>query len=547
MSWRRLVFRFTFALTCVAPLCAAAPSVDDEIALGERIYRDGIGADGVALSGIVQGDVPTPAAAACANCHRRSGLGASEGRSRAPAITAPRLGVATREQAASEGSSIRTPYDTQSLHRALTTGMTPDGRTLDALMPRYRMGERDAVALFFYLSTLGAAPDPGVSAASVRLVTIVADAAPAAERQAVVDVITRFARIKNSGTRREQERATASRRQLYGERHIRGFRTWELAVWRLHGAPDSWTAQLERLYAEGPPFVVVSGAAGSDWPVVHRFCERKELPCILPVAPLPASAGDNFYNVYYSDGVRLEARITARELDAIAQHSPLRTLLLHRDDTIGRAARDVLLREVAGARAQSLVVRGYAADAAPTPGDWRALVQRTHPDVIVAWLDDGPLTALLSGIEGLEHGPQRVLTAAQFTDWSRMHPSPASIERVRHVYPYRVAPAGRAAFPRETVWLKSQQLDALSPVPAAQALFACHAVGEAMSDMAGNYSRDYLIESLEHLLDGTLMTTLYPATALGTGQRFLVTGAYVARPQWDSSGPRFTDLRWVTD
>ena len=58
--------------------------------------------------------------------------------------------------------------------------------------------------------------------------------------------------------------------------------------------------------------------------------------------------------------------------------------------------------------------------------------------------------------------------------------------------------------------------------------------------MADNYSREYLIETLEHMLDGSKMTTLFPVTTLGTGQRFLAKGAYVLR-----LAPKGDPLRYV--
>ncbi|MGH8261932.1 MAG: c-type cytochrome, partial [Steroidobacteraceae bacterium] len=191
----------------------AAAGIEADAQLGERLFRTGVGVDGTVIAGVVQNDVPAIAsAAACANCHRRSGLGTSEGRNRAPAITAPRTSA----------------YDENSLRRVLVEGVTPDGRMLDPLMPHYRLGDRDVAALLAYLKTLGANADPGVTPTHVRLVTIVADSAPEGERESVVRVITRFAEIKNSGTRREADRAAASRRQAYGERHIRGYRVWDV-------------------------------------------------------------------------------------------------------------------------------------------------------------------------------------------------------------------------------------------------------------------------------------------------------------------------------
>jgi hypothetical protein len=41
------------------------------------------------------------------------------------------------------------------------------------------------------------------------------------------------------------------------------------------------------------------------------------------------------------------------------------------------------------------------------------------------------------------------------------------------------------------------------------------------------------------------MTTLYPLTTLGTGQRFLAKGAYVARPGHGDTSGLFTEARWV--
>ena len=95
------------------------------------------------------------------------------------------------------------------------------------------------------------------------------------------------------------------------------------------------------------------------------------------------------------------------------------------------------------------------------------------------------------------------------------------------------------------MWLKSQGLSGLDARAAAGALFACHATGEALAGLADNYRREYLIETLEHMLDGTSMTTLHPVTTLGTSQRYLVKGAYVVRLAPGDGAARFLQAGWI--
>ena len=66
-----------------------------------------------------------------------------------------------------------------------------------------------------------------------------------------------------------------------------------------------------------------------------------------------------------------------------------------------------------------------------------------------------------------------------------------------------------------------------------------------MQAMADNYSREYLIETLEHMLDGTSMTTIFPVTTLGTGQRYLAKGAYLTRLAPRGDPTRYVSSGWI--
>jgi hypothetical protein len=82
-------------------------------------------------------------------------------------------------------------------------------------------------------------------------------------------------------------------------------------------------------------------------------------------------------------------------------------------------------------------------------------------------------------------------------------------------------------------------------LPAAKALFAGHVFGEALADMEGVFSREYLLETLEHSLDNTQMTSIYPTTTLGPDQRTVSRGVWLTRVA-DLSGPTpFLNPEWI--
>ena len=536
--------RLAAALLLGTTLIAGA-TTSEPLPAGRRLYFEGLGENGVPVSATVQGDVfVTGTMLACVGCHKRSGLGSFEAGSRALAITSSALfGPAVQNRA--DLSRPRVSYTDETLERAITQGIASDGRVLNPLMPRYRLTSQDARALIAYLHVLGAEPDPGVGDTEIELVTIVSANAPAREREAVTAVVQRFAELINSGTRQEQRRAAASRRHLYGEKHVRAFRRWNLSIWTLEGSPAGWPAQLEKLYRTRPPFVAISGATGPDWPVVHDFCETHELPCILPVTELPVEADAGHYTLYYSAGVRLEARVTARSIAENYADPEGRILVAYVDDARGRAALETFAAALPEHNRANLTMQAIAPESTPSYKDWKEIIHRERPDVLIAWLLPAQLQTLTSIAASVATLPRRIYTATGFTDWQAIHALPVFEQRVFHVYPYRLVAPGLAQFPREEAWLNQQGLRELDRIPAAEALFACLAVGEAMTGMADNYSREYLIETLEHMLDESKMTTLFPVTTLGAEQRFLAKGAYVLRLAPKRDPLRYVPAGWI--
>src|ERR1700730_8299388 len=116
--------------------------------VGEAIYLKGILGSGAPLTATRANAEPSRGqAAACVNCHRRSGLGAQEGRSIIPPITGSFLFDAHDTAQDTQLPYIpcerlnRTPYTEETLARALREGIDSQRRTLNYLMPRFERDE----------------------------------------------------------------------------------------------------------------------------------------------------------------------------------------------------------------------------------------------------------------------------------------------------------------------------------------------------------------------------------------------------------------------
>jgi hypothetical protein len=491
---------------------------------GLLLYRNGQ-SGATALSALVQGDVRiSGAVAACTNCHRRSGLGGAEGSVRPLPVTSP---ILFRPRT---GARPRPGYSEASLKRAVTQGIDAGGRVLDPLMPRYQLTASDQQAIAGYLQSLGSVAAPGVSEDEIVIATVIAADAPLAERVAVERVLHKYVEIKNGGSRQEARRAAAANRHAYGDRHDRSYRRWRLVTWNLTGPASGWDRQLRLQYAAEPAFAVLSGTSGHDWSVVHQFCEREQIPCVLPLTDLPPDAEQDFYSLYYTEGVRLEARIIANHLREQRHPAATRVLVVRPDEARGAAAYDAFdsaWLKHGGQKPRQLILAPGRSSAAAF---WKSTLEKERPDVVIAWVASDQLAGLAAAMEGGTHAGTLIYTSESFTDWAAAGETATRLAHAWHVSPYRLAQGQQSRFPREQVWLSSQGLGDLDIKIAGRVLFACHVLGEELAGIENNFSRDYFMEGLEHMLDNTNMTTMYPRTALGQGQRYLSRGAYVLSP-----------------
>lgn len=492
--------------------------------LGKRIYRHGVLPNGKLLEAKLQLDVPLEGqAVACANCHKRSGLGSGEGDVFAPPVIGSIL--------YSDGEVIdgalrqrRIPYTDASLRRVIHDGISPDGRTLNYFMPRYQLTDEEANALITYLKTLSRHPSPGVGKQDLHLATVIAGDVAEGDRQALLGVLRTFIGQHNRRTRNETGRAR--RGPWYKDWQYRSYRNWVLHEWRITGPVGTWPAQLEKYYREQPVFVLVSGLASGPWQPIHRFCEHKAVPCIFPTTELPYIDSDAYYPVYFSRGIDLQAEVLGRYLNENRATGGQKIVQIYRGEAISRRSAEAFSRmfDVQGDGALKTVRVG---DGCLAVHEIRRLFQQENPHAIVLWLRDCDIAALasLGPGRGIEH---IYLSASLVESLPESLPS-WLMEKIVLLYPYALPQKRDRQLGMLRQWASLNQLPFTNEKLQADAFFAMRLTGRVIKHLNNHYSRDYFIEILEHVVDNAVTSSVYPHVSLGPGQRFAVRGSYLVR------------------
>jgi hypothetical protein len=518
---------------------AAQPSVPGP---GERLYREGLLASGKPVRGERQGAPPLVGHdAACAHCHRRSGLGTVEGRIVIPPISGPYLfhpGERVGRGGAQLTGRVQDPkaYDEATLARAIRDGIGSDGRSLDYLMPRFRIDDDSMRELIAYLKGLSSGPQRGAGPDVLDFATIVTPDADPAVRDAMLDVIEKFFVNRNAFYHGDGK---APPLQSARRIHFRVERRWQLHVWNLQGSPATWEEQLDRDLQAEPVFAVISGLAGATWEPVHRFCERRAVPCLFPNVDLPVVAPADFYPLYFSQGVLLEAQLVATRLaqSAGSDGAGGRLVQVFREGDVGAAAA-ARLREAAPRRA--LVDRPLAP--AGGPGELaQALADVKPADTLVLWLRAADLAALpapppgppavyVSGLMGgLEHAP----LAAAWRAATRM------------TYPYELPEARRVRMSYPLDWFNIRHIPVVDERVQSDTYIACAVVAEALHEMVDDLVPEYLIERLEVMLSSRVVNGYYTRLSLAPGQRFASKGGYLVRFAGAAGTQLAADGDWI--
>jgi hypothetical protein len=500
---------------------AEAAAREQQIALGQRIYREGVGVSGEPLkaTGAAQ-TVLSGNSVACAACHRRSGYGTSEGQFDIRPITAGALFEESSQVLRSPrikaqlGTRQRPPYTEALLARAIRSGLDSGGQPLEAVMPRYALGDEDMKAIAAYLTTLSAKPSPGVDAEDIHFATVIQPGVPDVQRKAMLEIMEAFFKDKAGGGRNLEGRRDAGTMRMY-----RSYRKWVLHVWELTGPSETWRAQLDAYYRQQPVFALVSGLGVSSWQPIHAFSEEMEIPSFFPQVDLPVLTGSNEYNFYFSRGLTLEAQVLAKFLRDSGDAGPL-VQVYRRDEaglTSAKALRDAMPNGVA--------LEDVLLDGAADENFWRKLAARRAGSVVL-WLGHDDLTKVALPAGGFER--------PVYLSFDHLNARlPASTEalgaQVRMVYPTDLPPKHAARLLRTKIWLHNKGMPVVDEAVQINTQFAMTVLSDAIGHVMDSFSRDFVAERVEHVVALTPTPSLYPSVSLAPGQRFAAKGSSIVQ------------------
>ena len=589
----------SFVVLAVLLLMAAGATAAevDLLEQGRRIYVEGARVSGQPLQATRDGAVILSGPqAACISCHRASGMGSVEG-------SQPVSPIGRRFLFAQEGDLVmanmdgrrgktlnqtHAPYGDENLAMALRQGIGIDWRTLNAVMPHYSLDAQDIAALKAYLQQLSSDYSPGVSKQTIRFATVITPDVPDA-RRAIFKAMLQSALVAKNSSTAQRKRYMSSAASFVTQTE----RRWELQVWELSGAPQTWGAQLQEHYRDWPVFALLSGLSDSTWAPVDAFCQVQKLPCWFPsVSVPPTSDADTHaaYGLYFSRGVSLEAGVLARELLGTTKVAPKRLLQLH----AGQGGEMATQAFAQSARALGRTVQSLTmAENSGESGLRSALQQVRKGDVVALWLDAVQMQWLagLSPPLGVKFYLSTSLTQAR----SIKQLAPQWRSAVQWVYPYELPQKREANLAYLHSWLKLRDLPLVDEALQSELFFALNLMTDTLQDMLDNLYREYLLERAQDMvskresskaeqesrdrhtlgragraavnaelahgaavadapnalatqrrafsLGDSTGTSIYPRLSLGPGQRFASKGAYIVHVGAD--GLLVADSDWI--
>ncbi|NTZ87564.1 cytochrome C [Burkholderia metallica] len=528
----------------VAPGEPVAPVPVAPADAGEAIFQRGILGSGAPLEAVHPDGVRLRgAAAACINCHRRSGLGSKEGNNTIPPITWRYLA----HPRAQTGEDLdipyvpgmrtdREPYTEERLARAVRDGIGPDGGPLGRLMPQYALGDADMAALTGYLKRLDRRRPSGVTDTVLHFATIVTPDADPVKRAGMLDVLQHYFADKNAFPFGATPPLRSTRKMMFMVN-----RRWELHVWSLTGPPDTWHEQLRQHFARQPVLAVVSGLGGGSWAPVHDFCEQEAVPCLFPNVEVPVETDHDFYSVYFSRGVLLESDLIAKRILDEAGARPaagaVKTVRqVYRAGDNGERGAQAL---AAALKAHGIAVSNHAL--APRDGVAHALHGMAHDEVLVLWLRPPDLAAL-------EHVPPASDTVfmSGLLGGLDSTPLPARWRGVTRVaYPFDLPEGRRVRVDYAFGWFTIRRIPMVAPQVQADTYLACGLLAETLSHLVDAFVGEYLVERIEDMLERRILTGYYPRLTLAPGQRFASKGGYIVRFAGPDRAKLAADGGWI--
>ncbi len=541
--------RIALSLMVAAVVVAAIVVADDEeaveglthaeaMALGERMYREGILPSGEPMRAFVSEDIEVDGSMfSCESCHLRSGLGSIEG----TVITLPTSGgwlykplVGAEMNPVSQSRvpdrldppPFRDAYTDRTVARAIWTGKDPNDRVMSWVMPRYRISTDDMAILVYYLKHLSAEWSPGVDDTTIRFATVIAGDVEQTRRDAMLQALQVHVRDRNSQSRHDERRAKGA--PFYKEEKFVPYRRYSLAVWELSGAPETWGAQLEDHYAEAPVFALLGGISSGPWDPVHEFAERHEIPSLFPITDLPVVSESDWYTLYFSKGDYQEGEAAAKFLRRAEQLARnIEVVQVYRGTDAGRAFARGFREMRAAMDAAPPNDLELAPDVSLDGAFWEELVVEHAGAVLALWLEPSDL----DGIGRLADAPRPPMVFVPGTllgdDLAAIPDAVRDIVYVTH--PHSFPEDETRSRLATTAWLQARGLEVTHFDIQSKMYFLGWTLAGMVKMMRDEFYRDHFLEKADMMRDQYYSIAVYPRLSFGPGQRYASKGCYLAQ------------------
>ena len=556
-------FLFVVGLTCAFAEPAETSTTQEQLRLGERIYRDGILPSGEAMVAYVKGDVPVSGTAfSCVSCHLRSGLGSVEG----GVFTPPTNGVLLYQpykvlfkgldQKFFPFPDRRPAYNDATLAEVIRSGENPTGTRLNDVMPRYLLDDKDMAILIAYLKSLSSHFSPGVSDTSLHFATVITDDVSPKDRDAMLAPLELYINIKNNQAHAYQKNQNA-RSRLMAENMLvskeLSTRTMTLSRWILKGSPETWRKQLDEYNRKEPVFALLGGISNGDWSVIHRFCEDMHIPCLLPQTDFPVISATSWYTLYPSKGYYQEGEAAAGYLNSRDDISPDKSIIqIVRDSREGKALSDGFVQKWHELGRKTPVTHMLKAGEELTSARIESVLAEEKPAAIVLW--DGPeAMTTLNLLSTTSKHPALVFVSSRYLGGSfRTLP-----ERARDftylTYPFSFAQKATPAAMGSTVYVEDDSKwhvnlkDIQARERASNAFSLSNSITSlltmALMDLRGNYYSDNFFDVISMVPDQP--SEIYGRLSFGPGQRYASKGCYVVQLTEGQSPELVKKSDWV--
>jgi hypothetical protein len=279
---------------------------------------------------------------------------------------------------------------------------------------------------------------------------------------------------------------------------------------------------------------------------------------LFPNSNLPVDDG-GYYSFYLSRGMALEAEVLARHFSRVPGQkflgeNPVQSgtimQIYRKDDSVGAEAAQLLRSNMQKTGSVADIV-DWTFSSNLVVESWQQMLADKHPQTLVMWVGEEDLARLGSwDVKG--YSPQQIYLSASMLGGDLAGDAgllgkhlDKSLDNIRLIYPFELPKRAVQHLQRTKLWLRAKNIALTDERVQANTYFVATVAGDSITHLFHNFSRDYFIERVEHMVNRSLVASVYPHLSLGPGQRFASKGAYLVKYSSHPNKPVELIADWI--